>query len=841
MIASAAWIFAGVALWFSRGVLDVFDAAGRTTRVAMLPSVPELLGLIVLMLIIAGGVSACIRRWTSSADARAEAFLQVSLPLFGLALTILPYLPSLPDEIDPIRGLSGPIVRIIWCGVAAQVLITLLSVRALLRGLPRTEWRGRTGGAVLAGTAAVVITAALMSGALSLIRDTLTAVVLGRGGWVNIVLAAATVGLTWRWVFTFTGSTAAATLAWVSVFLTAPFFFSGISSFPEIPAAFCVVVAAIWKTAPERRSTPWLEFLIRGVALSVLPWLSVTYVPMTVVIAVVLGIRAVRDPKAALALMVPVTISLIRRFAFPALAALANDAPHFGNPVTGIAGLLFDQELGILIYAPSVALGFIGLWQMVFARDAMVRHRGRELTAMFGALLLSAGAIINWWQTLAPPGRPLVPALPLLALPIAWVYLGATERSVRRSLCQLLAVLGVTVTAAMTVAEQGALIVQDRDGSSRLLQWLTMLWPAWQVAPAVALNGLRTSAGLIALWVAAAATVAWISRRNSSQQPGVSALMATLNLSAAVMVVALLAPAISGGQPASVTEPEARARLALLDDFDSVARPHAIIYRPFTVAHADAIPPLMVLAAKPGLRTGGQPVPVLLNARYALAAGDYAVEIGGVGNTEAVQGTVGLQVGRIGAPMREWQVELAPGAGWRGEFSLPVDAEFVGFVVSDSLASARSLRITPLRIINKNNRESLFHGPSRTVLSAIEAPSAAILFHDEDVYPEKTGFWVHGESTSYMTVAAHHPDLGVTLRVHSGARANTVTFATPTWGERVALVPGTPRDVRVPPPARPGPFLLRVTTERGFVPADVIPGNSDRRILGCWVEIVQAP
>jgi hypothetical protein len=38
-----------------------------------------------------------------------------------------------------------------------------------------------------------------------------------------------------------------------------------------------------------------------------------------------------------------------------------------------------------------------------------------------------------------------------------------------------------------------------------------------------------------------------------------------------------------------------------------------------------------------------------LNARYALAAGDYAVEIGGVGNAGPVQGTVGLQVGRIGA------------------------------------------------------------------------------------------------------------------------------------------------------------------------------------------------
>jgi hypothetical protein len=170
---------------------------------------------------------------------------------------------------------------------------------------------------------------------------------------------------------------------------------------------------------------------------------------------------------------------------------------------------------------------------------------------------------------------------------------------------------------------------------------------------------------------------------------------------------------------------------------------------------------------------------------------------------------------------------------------LPVDAEFVGFVTEGGLSPASSLRIVPLRIINRNNRESSSHGPARIVLSAIEAPSAAILFHDEDVYPEKIGFWVHGESTTYMTVATRHPERGVTLRVHSGDRPNTVTFATPTWGQRVALAPGTPLEVQVPAPARPGPFLLRITTDKGFIPADVRPGTADHRILGCWVEIAQ--
>jgi hypothetical protein len=228
---------------------------------------------------------------------------------------------------------------------------------------------------------------------------------------------------------------------------------------------------------------------------------------------------------------------------------------------------------------------------------------------------------------------------------------------------------------------------------------------------------------------------------------------------------------------------------------------------------------------------------VLLNARYALAAGEYAAEIGGFQTSEPIHGSIGLQVGRIGSPFREWQVDLPPGATWHATFTLPVDAEFVGFVVSGSVETAQSLRITPIEIVDLNNRESTFRGPSLTVLSAVEFPTASIFFHDEEVFPEPAGVWVRGESAALMTVAPMHPDQPLTLRVHPGARPNVVTFATSTWGQRVALTPGAPTEVHLPPPARPGPFLLRVTTEKGFVPAETIPGNTDRRMLGCWIEI----
>ena len=833
MLALAAWIFAGIALWFTRSVLDVFDVADRTTRVAMLPSAPELVGLVALSLAVAAGVWTSVRRWSPSAADRKQAFRQISLPLFGLIVVVLPYLPWLPDRVAPLRAFAGPIVNLIWFVIAGQVVVTGFAMHAALRG---------RAGRLFNPVTIVLITAAVSAWAARRLDGTLTGIALigmpavsadayHKVVWLFIGLTTVTAVLMWRWVLALTGSREAASIAWAAIFLGAPALFTGVSIYPEMPAAFCVMFALAWRSEPSRTSVTWVDYLLRGLAISVLPWLSIAYAPMAAALAVVLGLREVQNPRAVLALFVPLSVSLARWLG-------VHHAPRFGNPLAGVLGLLFDQEFGVLIYAPALALGLVGVWQMCMARDAMVRRRGRELALVFGVLLVSVGALAEWWGGPAPPGRPLVPALPLLGLPLAWAYLRAPEGSVRRSATQLLVLAGIAISFSMFLTEHGDLIVQDRDGSSRLLQWLTMLWPVWQAAPSIAAAGLRHAAGLIVLWTAVAVTVAWVCRSNPLDRPGASALAATMNVTAAVLIAVLIAPAVTRTEPASVTEPHARSRLPILDNFDSIARPHAIIYRPFAIVHAADIPPLMTLAAEPGRRDCGQPVPVFLNACYALAAGDYRVEIGGLNTRDPVRGTVGLQVGRIGLPLREWPVELPPGGTWNAEFSLPVDAEFVGFVTSASLSAAMALRITPLRIVDKHNRELSVDRPSRIVLSAVGFPSASIFLHDEDVDTERAGLWVRGYSTEYMTVSPNDPDKGVTLRVHSGAMPNIVTFETPTWGERVDLAPGTPRDVHLPAPARPGPFLLRVTTAKGFVPADVIPGSTDRRMLGCWIEIV---
>jgi hypothetical protein len=910
LITVAAWVLAGIALWFTRSVLDMYGDARQSTRVAMLPSIPELAGLIVLALVLAAGVAALTRRWTRDPAELSDARLQIALPLFALILLGLPYLPWLPDWILPLRALAGPVTSIVWFVIAGLVFMAALSTRRALQRSHRSASSAR-----VLGTIAIFVTTGAVAGTAGWrLRDSLAyptgdephylimmqslwrdhdlriqnnydrrdydeyfASPLGpdipstgtdgqvyavrpvglaligapvfawRGYhgviWMLVLLTALTALLMWRWALAYTGSAESATLAWAAVFLGPPVFFASIAIYPDIPAAFCVMVALAWRSSPQRSEATVGEYIVRGLAVSALPWLSMTYAPMATVLVAVLGLRAGSNRKAILALLLLFTISLISWLAFfQAVWGHASPmAPYgaqlqMGNTFVGALGLLFDQEFGVLPYAPALLLGLAGVWRMMAARDPLTRSRGLEVATVFASLLLSVATLAVWWGS-GPPGRPLVPVLPALGLPIAWAYRRASESSVQRSVYQVLALVGVAVSSAMLLAQGGELIMQDRDGSSRLLQWLTSLWPAWEAAPSIAAFGVRQAAPLVVLWLAVAAAVSWLCHRTVLRSAGLGALTAIGFLAAGAMVVALAGPLVARPASAWVLQPESRSRVPALDEFDALARPHGVIYNRFTFTRAESIPPLMTLAAAPSQRPAGQPVEVLLNARYALPAGKYDVEIGGVPGNSPVRGSIGLQVGRIGSPLQEWEVELEPGGVWRSSFNLPVDAAFVGIVTTPPLDTATSLRIRPVRVIDQSRRQANLHGLSFTILSAVAFPSASLFFHDEEVYSEPAGVWIRGESTASMTVAPAHPEKGVTLRVHSGSAPNTVTFTTTTWGERVELSPGITREVHVPPPATPGPFLLRIKTEGSFVPAEVLPGSTDRRVLGSWIEI----
>ena len=89
-------VIAGVALWLSRASFDVAGTTAAPVRVAMLPSLPELAGLLTLTLIVAAGMASVLRSrqtfWEPATDATAAALR---------ALAAHPSLPAVARRLAP--------------------------------------------------------------------------------------------------------------------------------------------------------------------------------------------------------------------------------------------------------------------------------------------------------------------------------------------------------------------------------------------------------------------------------------------------------------------------------------------------------------------------------------------------------------------------------------------------------------------------------------------------------------------------------------------------------------------------------------------------------------------
>src|SRR4029078_5453192 len=105
--AVGACLVAGPALWLSRAVFDrVGEGAG--TRVAFLPSWPELGGLIVLVALAALVTQAVVERASGRRGSRRSLPAGLFAPAFLLAALALPYLPWLADIVPAVDAVAGP-------------------------------------------------------------------------------------------------------------------------------------------------------------------------------------------------------------------------------------------------------------------------------------------------------------------------------------------------------------------------------------------------------------------------------------------------------------------------------------------------------------------------------------------------------------------------------------------------------------------------------------------------------------------------------------------------------------------------------------------------------------
>jgi hypothetical protein len=670
-----------------------------------------------------------------------------------------------------------------------------------------------------------------------------------------ILMGAVAAAVAWRWVVDLTGALGPATLAWAAIAFSAPFLINTFTIYPEVPAALVIVAAVPLVVRPQPGGAAWHPWAV-GVLAALLPWLSTKYAPMSAALVAVAvarrwwplhrGAAHAAWVGGAVPIVVPYGVGLAAWFAFfyAYWGRLSPSAPYGhmnqttpANTVFGVPGLLFDQEFGLLAYAPAYVLAGFGLWTMV-RRPGPLRRVGLEVGLLFAALIGTVGAFRIWWGGSAAPARPLMSGLLLLMLPMAVQIGSARPGSARRAGQHLLVWVGVALAAVLVVAEGGLLLANGRDGTSALLEWLSPRWPLWRLVPTF----IEHEAGPAMLqslpWLAAVALASWPLSRWSPHAPGAASLAAMLAaVGGTAIAVAGVAALPAAQPPLPDVDLRARARLPALDAFDHVVRPFGVRYRPLALDPSTAIESTLAVGVTPGLRRQPQPVRVLHNGRFSLPAGHYRVVVRWAARDPLparAGATIALQVGRIGAPLTEWAVDPRPGETWSERFWLPVDAGFVGFRgAADVERSIDELRVEALDVVDQSVRVT-----TPQVLAAAAYGAVIVLFHDEAMYPERTGFWTTGERRARVTVACPGGcTQGVTLRVHSGKRPNHLQLTSHGWSHEADLHGETAVTVPVPPPAEGGVIELDTGTTTGFVPFDVDPTVRDRRYLGVWIEV----
>ncbi len=686
----------------------------------------------------------------------------------------------------------------------------------------------------------------------------------GLGGYRLVVafllaLAAAATALTWRWVVDHTNHVGAATFACAAVVLSPPFALNSFAVYPEIPAALAVIVSLVLlpRVDASTSSGAPARWLLAGAIAGMLPWLSTKYSPMSAALILV-GLSRIwfsgtrhqilqtlrsRVPQSSIFVAPYLAMLALWFFFFYAYWGTPRPQAPYGalvqtrlfNLVFGAPGLLFDQEYGLLAYAPVYVLAATGLVRMWWT-GGETRRRAIELAIVWMGLLGTVGAFRIWWGGSASPARPLVSGLLPLALPMAVAFQAAAVGSARRAAHHLLLWIGAGVSLLLVVADNGLLINNGRDGTSSILEYLSPLWELWTLAPTFIHHEAPTAALHSIAWLLIALAAGWWLARARAMTPGQASLTAMATLFTALVIVNLTMAVLPADPPWPRVDLASRARLASLDRFDRAALPNAVLYDPLHLLSAEGAEGRLAVTVNPGTRRDRQPVRVLHNGRFSLPAGRYRIDVRwGTANPFAAAPTepFGLQIGRFGPPARQWPLAPKPGGEWQSEFELPLNAGFVGFVGSRELEQATTrITVTPVSIVDRSRR---LQAPE--VLAAAQYGPTMFLFHDDRVFPEPTGFWTVGEQRVRVAVAGTNADSEpTTLLLHGGPEPNRVAFTSPGWQQTVVLQPGMPESVTLPSSGR-RVVELEIATERGFVPAQLDTTSKDRRHLGAWIEV----
>ena len=665
----------------------------------------------------------------------------------------------------------------------------------------------------------------------------LVAPVLAAGGYglVKAVLALVSAGATavaWRTSFLLVGSAAAAWFGWAAVGITAPFLLLSFTVYPDGPGAVVVLLAFAavvhLHVRPKRPASWWLAV---GLLPALLPWFHPRFAVLAGALGLVFAGRAVRERRRALVLASFAAfpaLSVIGWFGYyyaiygrfdPSVAYGYDTQMSMGRIPTGVLGLLFDQQYGLVVNAPVFAIGLAGLVPL------FQRHRrvAIEWLVVVVPYALVTAMYHMWWGGVSSPARFIGATFLLFALPAAMAWVAARD-AVTRSLQGITLGVSVALAAMLVAVERGQFAFNVRDTAAPWLVWFGQIADVAHGVPS--LFRLQPAPALlqIAVWVAAACA-AWLVARAIGHarrlQPGAATLLLLCAMSLAITVSLGIAWRLEGASGVVAMAGQLRS----LEAAGHGGAANGVVFDPFTITS----PERALERVRIGLEavSGAPPWAWLWVPR--LPAGHYRLWIDT--RTAGASFDAAVLVGRSDGPLDEWRLEnLAPGAISRG-VALPVDVDAMAVRGTGNARSmVRALWLQPVGSAGRAPRLS-----NQRANAARRYGRAAIFALATAMYLEPGGLWTAAGRTAEMVVSGGADQDGFGFVLRAGAVATPVEITSGAFSVQLSLAAGESRNLVIP--LRPGePALVRVRAEHGFRPASVDPSSTDMRMLGVRIE-----
>lgn len=557
--------------------------------------------------------------------------------------------------------------------------------------------------------------------------------------------------------------------------LTSPTLFLSIAAYPELPAAVIVMVTFLRLQRGVEHS---LDGAILPLLAGSLPFFHMKFIPLMFVLwaALWLRLRSRRGLVVGIlcSCLAIVTFFYVTTGSVDPTASYGRQRVFVSSIPTGLAGLLFDQEFGLLIMAPFYLIGITGMVAMIRRAPFL----GLSAAAVLAAVALPGAAHPLWSGGNSPPARFLFPALPLVALAAAIAWRWERPIGVTRWLPSL-AVLSVCFSAFCLRLPGQPLYLNQKDGSGRLWEALSSSWDLSAYLPSVVAGDARSLAWVVIAALVVVASVALQIRNRPTKLPPV----------VAVVIGFLWIQDLTGVVPARAQE--GRWISGLMRRQADVPGESYL-----------AVPRFERLSSRETMERAPLELSSLevtaddwWSRAYALPAGRYRV--------------AGVSAG-------SWE-------GCSNGTCFPSEADDTHFDSTVAL-SRFQLRARPPAERPMLWLESAARG--RLALRSLRLPDGRRLHGlDDEAYLDRGGFWVKSSSRASFVL-----EPGGSLRFTNGGADNRVVVESPEERWQLDLKPYEQNVL----PIGSGAFL--VESGSGFRPSDLNSESDDDRELGVFID-----